>query len=280
MAEHSIRNIRFGIGDEAYSSWDEAAASSSGYDSRLISDLALAGALAVKRGDAVFERDTVLFHSPAHRWQLLACISAVAASNAGRVHVLDVGGSFASVYLQHLSFFKNYLGLRWSVVEQPHIVALGREHLQDERLYFFSTVEEANAVSAADLIVFSGSFQFMVEPYAMLERAARTRCTHIVIDRITLSPGPEDRITVFRVDPSIYPGSYPQWVLSERKVLGHLSDNLGFFETARYVDGIDGGDHVGLLFERRGGVSCTSGNARRFAIRPMLERLRRLVRPG
>lgn len=236
--------------NKAYGSWSEAQAASTGYDDPLISDLALTAALAVRRGEAAFERDTVLFHSPAHRWQLLACLASVAAAKGGRLHVADIGGSFASVYLQHRSFLDAVPHLTWSIVEQVHIAEIGRAHLQDDRLQFFVDVDEARGLAPIDMAVFSGSFQFMPEPYKMLRRIAGTGVSHLLIDRIALMKGDDDWITVYHVHAEIYPASYPQWMLSEARLIAFLSDELGFHEIARYRDGIDGDDHVGLFFAR------------------------------
>ena len=48
-----------------YKSWEEARAHSTGYDSAQIVSRVLSATLAVKRGEACFERDSVLFDQPA-----------------------------------------------------------------------------------------------------------------------------------------------------------------------------------------------------------------------
>ena len=237
--------------DEAtYPSWEKALQASDGYGKEVILARALEAALAVKRGEAAFERDTVLFREPAYRWPLLACLASVAASRAGRLHVLDVGGSVASVYLQHRPFLRLIPGLRWSVVEQAHIAAAGRARLEEERLRFFETVGEAAASHPVDLFVLSGSLQYMQDPHATLGEVAGTAATHAVIDRVPFTAADADSIVIQHVPSEIYPASYPRWRLSEAGVVARMAD-LGFHEVARYDDGIDGPDHLGRFCERR-----------------------------
>lgn len=231
--------------------WAEVRAGTTGYDAPIILERALSAALAVRDGTAAYERDTVLFDVPAHRWQMLACVGCVAAAKTGRLHVLDIGGSLASVYQQHRSFFCTFLDLDWSIVEQPHIAAAGRVHLQDGRLRFFDNVDSAEAFRPIDMVLFLSSLQYMPDPYQTLQRAARTGASYMIIDRIPFSQALEDTVIVQQVPEAIYPATYPCWQLSEAKLLRHLWEELGFREQARYIDGIDGDDHTGLFLEKK-----------------------------
>ncbi len=230
--------------------WLEAKAKSQGYDAQVILDRALAGALAVKKGEAAYERDTVLFKVPTYRWQMLACVMSVAASKRGRIHVLDVGGSLGSVFLQHRTFFDMLPNLAWSIVEQPHLAAAGRAHLQDGPLRFFDSIDAAERFRQVDMTLFLSSLQYMPNPYETLHRIAGTASSHLIVDRIPLSNESEDEVAIQQVPDEIYPASYPQWRLSQAKLLHFITHDIGFKEKARYSDGIDGDDHTGLFFER------------------------------
>ena len=87
-----------------YESWQAASRDATGYDDGAIVDRVLAASLAVRRGDALFERDSVLFHKPEPRYPLLAEMLAVGLQKGGRLSVLDFGGALGSLYYQHRSF--------------------------------------------------------------------------------------------------------------------------------------------------------------------------------
>lgn len=72
-----------------YASWDEARSRSTGYDNAEIVQRVLAATLAVKAGQACFERDSVLFNEPAPRYAVVAELLAGALANNGRLAVLD-----------------------------------------------------------------------------------------------------------------------------------------------------------------------------------------------
>ena len=91
----------------------------------------------VKRGEAVFERDSVIFDKVQYAWPVTAGLMWVAARNGGRLSVLDFGGSLGSSYFQNREFLAYLPNVRWSVIEQAHFVKAGRKHIQDERLVFY-----------------------------------------------------------------------------------------------------------------------------------------------
>src|SRR6187402_2999804 len=62
-----------------YPRWADAVADASGYDAAAILERVRAAALAVKRGEAAYERDSVLFDRIEHAWPLLASLMWVAA---------------------------------------------------------------------------------------------------------------------------------------------------------------------------------------------------------
>ena len=78
------------IGD--YSSWNEAVAASTGYDAELILEKTKTALLKVKNGEAIYERDSVLFNEIQYTWPLLAGLMWVAAQSRRRLNVLDFGG--------------------------------------------------------------------------------------------------------------------------------------------------------------------------------------------
>lgn len=125
-----------------YSSWAHAKQNSGGYDAENILTIIQESALKVKRGEAVFERDSVCFHHVEYRYSALSGLLYAAVSSGGKLSVLDFGGSLASFYSQHAAILSIVKDLRWGVVEQPHFVAWGREHLTTTDLKFYNSLTE------------------------------------------------------------------------------------------------------------------------------------------
>lgn len=89
--------IRFS-GD--HESWDGARATSTGYDGEEILRRARDAALKVKRGEARFERDSIILAEPEYSFPMLATLLRVAARRDGELTVLDFGGALGSSYRQ------------------------------------------------------------------------------------------------------------------------------------------------------------------------------------
>lgn len=62
-----------------YSSWNEAVAANTGYDTDLILEKTKAALLKIKNGEAIYERDSVLFNEIQYTWPLLAGLMWIAA---------------------------------------------------------------------------------------------------------------------------------------------------------------------------------------------------------
>ena len=67
-----------------YPDWQSAVAASTGYDQDAIFTRVRDAARAVRDGEALWERDSVLFHHAEYNWPLLASLMAVIAGKEGR----------------------------------------------------------------------------------------------------------------------------------------------------------------------------------------------------
>ncbi len=221
-----------GLGlDGDYASWADALVASTGYDDEMILDKTRVAALAAKRGDAAFERDSVAFSQPEYAWSLLAALMWIAAKNGGRLSVLDFGGSLGSSYFQHRLFLERLNSVRWVVVEQPGHVRVGQREFADERLRFCGTIDEATAESQPDVVVLSSVLQYLERPHEVLSELLGLECDHLVLDRTTVWDGPRDRLCVQTVPPAIYDASYPCWVFSKARLDAELGE-AGFTRVA------------------------------------------------
>lgn len=206
-----------------YASWNEALAASSGYDSEIILKRTKDALLKVKRGEAVYERDSVLFDEIQYSWPVLAGLMYVAARSGGSLNVLDFGGSLGSSYFQNRAFFDGLKEVRWNIVEQPRHVEIGKQFFEDDKLKFYFSIEECLAETQPDVILLSGVLQYLPQPYKTLNELSITPSKHLIIDRTPFWDGMTDKLCVQYVPPEIYPASYPSWIFSLNRFHSFLS---------------------------------------------------------
>ena len=119
-----------------YSSWNEAQAQTTGYDTDLILNKVLIALLKVKNGEAVYERDSVNFDEIQYSWGTLSGLLLSSQANKGYLTVLDFGGSLGSGYFQNKNALKYVTNLKWNIIEQTHFVKSGKEHFSNHQLFF------------------------------------------------------------------------------------------------------------------------------------------------
>jgi hypothetical protein len=79
---NKLRNNKYGWKGD-YSSWQEAREASTGYDSNEILQAVRNSLLKVKNGEAVYERDSVIFDEIQYSWPLLAGLMFAASKMRG-----------------------------------------------------------------------------------------------------------------------------------------------------------------------------------------------------
>lgn len=258
---HWVRKISPRPGEIRYEGdfamWEEACTRCTGYEAKDILAKVLAATLKVKRGEAAFERDSVLFAEIEHPLPLLAGLMWAAARNGGRLYVLDFGGALGSSYFQTRDLWQALPEVRWSVVEQAHYVEAGRTHIQDGRLRFYSTVAECLRENQPNVILLSSVLQYLPSPIATLQEMTRAGADCLIIDRTPFLTGSKGKIMIQRVPPSIYPASYPMWVLSAEEIMETLSEHWRLAASNLSPEGlVQSKEGVrfsfqGMLFERR-----------------------------
>lgn len=200
-----------------YLTWEEALHHSTGYDAQNILDRTLDATLKVKNGEAVFERDSVLFDHPEYPFFLISCLLHIALPRGGKLSVLDFGGALGSSYFQIRKFLAGIQDLRWSVVEQQKHVEYGKRYIEDKVLRFYYTIEECISHQKPDVVVLSGVFSVLERPYEIIQKVIEIDVEYVIVDRQPLSSQDHEEITVVTVPPSIYEASFPYWFLSEKK---------------------------------------------------------------
>jgi putative methyltransferase (TIGR04325 family) len=239
-----------------FSSWQEARSQSAGYDADNIIERVRASLLAVKQGRAVYERDSVLFDEVLHPWPVLAQLLRCACLHDCSLNVADFGGSLGTHYFQCREFLSPLRSIRWNVIEQEKMVLCGREEFESEELFFYSSIRECFEETKPNVVLISGSLQYVQEPYRVLEQLYETGSTHLIIDRTGFIPGLRDRLVIQVVPSSIYEASYPAWFFGSEKFRQFLAPRYRISARFHPLDGdvyLQGGQkahYEGLILER------------------------------
>jgi putative methyltransferase (TIGR04325 family) len=205
-----------------FSSWNEAMKKSTGYDSKDIFKRVNDSASKVKAGLAAYERDSLLFDHIEYSFPLLSGLLWIAGRNNGNLNVLDFGGSLGSSFFQNKVFLDTLSDVNWCIVEQPEFVKIGREYFEDQRLHFFNSIDECLELFYINVVLLSSVLQYLEEPYRLLDNIISQNPEYIIFDRTPFIKG-NDRITVQKVNPKIYKGSYPCWFFNEDKFISSLT---------------------------------------------------------
>jgi putative methyltransferase (TIGR04325 family) len=221
-----------------YASWEEASAVADGYEKGNILEKTKDALLKVKRGEAVYERDSVLFDKKEYPFPLISFLLHTVLQKGAPLHILDFGGSLGSTYFQVKEFLAPHVCASWSIVEQTHYITCGREFFEDEVLKFFHSIDECLAAYPIDLVILSSVVQYLPDPHSFLDRLNAYGFETILFDRTAFVKESNDRLTLQKVWPNIYEASYPTWFFNETAFLKHFAKKYELkaaFKT--YVEG-------------------------------------------
>lgn len=230
-----LKNSKYGWKGD-YANWRDAQANSTGYDTDKILKTVKNSLLKVKNGEAVYERDSVIFEEIQYSWPLLAGLMFAAAKSGGALKVLDFGGSLGSTYYQNKKFLDKLDDVSWSIVEQKHFVEVGKKEFENERVKFYDDVGECVKNEQPNVLVLSGVLQYIEKPYELLDEILEYNFEFILIDRMPFSKNNE-KIKLQIVPPSIYEASYPCRFFDEAQF-------INYFEKRNYclIEGFNGLD--------------------------------------
>lgn len=234
-----------------YSSWHEAHEASTGYDSDKILQTVRSSLLKVKNGEAVYERDSVIFDAVQYSWPLLTGLMFCGAKSRGVIRILDFGGSLGSTYYQNKKFLDKFENVSWSIVEQKHFVDAGKVDFEDDRLKFFYNVDECVKSENPNVLLLSSVMQYIERPFELLDTILENNFNYILIDR-TLFSKKEEKITLQIVPPYIYEASYPCRFFDKNEFIKYFIKQG--FSIIEIFDGSDGKtddyEFKGMILER------------------------------
>ena len=203
-----------------YSTWQEAQKKCPGYNIDIIFNKVKNALLKVKTGEAVFERDSVLFDKVQYSFPLLSALSQVALNSNSKLNVLDFGGSLGSAYFQNRNLFKEF---NWNIIEQEHFVTEGKKTFSDAHLNFYYTINECLKEQKVNVILLGSVLQYMEKPYELLAELTSKKIDYIIIDRTPVYINKTERITIQKVPKKIYEAQYPCWILNEEKLINNIA---------------------------------------------------------
>lgn len=181
-----------------------------GYDSDIVLEKTKESMLRVKNGECTFARDSVLFNKIQYSFPVIAGLLKAALANAGRLNVLDFGGSLGTSYYQCRNFLKGIEKLEWNIVDLPRFVACGKQFFENEELKFYYTIEECLERAKPNAALLSGVIQYVEEPYSLLDEIISRDFEYLIFDRTHfLEKGP-DRLAIEET-PSIFGENFPVW---------------------------------------------------------------------
>lgn len=211
--------------DDSFEDWTTASQASSGYGTEAIVAKVLESTLAVQKGEAVFERDSVAFERADYSWPVLSAILWAAAVNNGVLRVLDFGGSLGSTFFQYSPFLKKIPEVEWSIVEQDSFVEAGNTSLNESKLTFHLNIEDCIRLKNPNFIFFGSSLQYVEDPMSLLQSVANSKAEILLIDRTPATELDHDLYTVQKVPDWIYPASYPARVFSKARLTIALQEH-------------------------------------------------------
>lgn len=221
-----------------YKSWDELTARSGGYESDNILDITRNSLLKIKNGQAVYERDSVLFDKKMYPYSIISTLLYTAIECGGKLNIIDFGGSLGSTYYQVRDLIPSSVQVHWSVVEQKEYVKCGQELFEDDVLKFHFSIGESLSDKKADILLLSSVIQYLEKPHDFLDQIKAHDFKYILFDRTSFIKGDQpDRLTLQIVPPDIYKAEYPAWFFNEKGVMEHFTDYEVKLEFESYVPG-------------------------------------------
>jgi putative methyltransferase (TIGR04325 family) len=227
-----LLNLKYYGYKGTYHSWQQANKQCSGYNDDAIFQKVLAATLSVQKGEAAFERDTVLFKEPDYEWFLLGCLQDIAI-NEKQLHVADFGGALGSTYFQHKRFLSAIQNLSWNIIEQEKLTQAGMSEIREPRLNFYQDLDACFISQAVNVVLLRCVLPYLENPYQWLQKILDLKPKYLIIDNNPFVDT-DDFVSVQKVPPSIYKASYPAWFFNRNKMMAFVSGDYELIAKYKY----------------------------------------------
>lgn len=218
-----------------YNSWEEANILSQGYDNDTILNKCVNSLLAIRNGEAIYERDSVLFDKKQYSTGVLSALFLAALNCENKLSVLDFGGSLGSSYYQNQDFFYLFKDFKWGIVEQENFCRAGNKFFANHQLSFFENIDVCINEISPNIILISSSLQYVSDPESILKQINNSNVKFLVLDRISFS-NCENFVSVQKVPSEIYDASYPSWIFNEEWLIKMLYNYKVLYDFQSYCD--------------------------------------------
>ena len=208
---------------EGFSSWKDASENySKGYSDEKILSYCKESVMKVLSGKAKYERDGFLFYD--HKFIDLLLIPLIEFKKEENIRVLDIGGSFASIYLQHKLLLDEFKNLTWVILEQKNFVKEVRNIFNDKKLIFEDSLDNIENLNTFDIVLFSSSIQYFQNFENVLKTILNSKPKFILVLRTPFHEGEEHKIMIQKSNIG-FKSIYPARVFSRNKFLSYFIDN-------------------------------------------------------
>lgn len=198
-----------------YKHWNLATQFSEGYDSNIIFEKVCEASKKIEHGDAIFERDSLLFFKQDNNWPLLSNLLWISSQQNGKLSIIDYGGSLGSTFFQHKEYL-NKIDIKWNIIEQENFVNYGRLNIIDKKIHFYLNFEECYVKSKSNTLLLSSVLPYIENPFDFIKSILKYNFNYILVDRTYFTNSSQNRITIQKISPTIYDASYPCWIFSQK----------------------------------------------------------------
>ncbi len=224
---HTLRWFSFKYGWKGnYTSFEEAQKNCTGYDESHILNRIIDTTNQVRKGEAVYERDGIIYDDVAINYHLLSTLLLIAGRNQNKLTIIDFGGSLGTTYYQNIKYLSHLNELNWYIIEQENYVKEGRKLFKNENVKFYNSMQECLLANPnPDIVLLSSSLQYIKDPYNVLQHIQSFKVPYLMFDLMGYNHKPQDRITIQYVPPIFYgiKASYPCTFFSKDKLEKQMS---------------------------------------------------------
>lgn len=130
------------------------------------------------------------------------------------------------MYIFQILIFLKKKVVKWSIVEQNHYVDAGKKLVENKKLKFYKSFEYCLREEKPNIAIFSGSLQYIAQPYKILKKIKKSKIDYILLDKIPIKTNIDnDEFHIQYVPKSINSSSYPIRIFSEIYLKKFLKKN-------------------------------------------------------